>query len=138
VTGEPRLFQPQIAKAFPHRAFRIFTNTPSFVSPTITDIHSAAAGATTFAPFTSEIDFRQGRNPTFDKHAVLTQSGLRSNLPTSSFSLSVPKARGGPAHFNKRNVEDRNRSELALLGIATPGNSGALAGAEPQQRARGV
>jgi hypothetical protein len=32
-----------------------FTNTPSFASPTITDIHSAAAGATTFAPFTSEI-----------------------------------------------------------------------------------
>jgi len=81
---------------------------------------------------------RQGRNPTFDKHAALTQSVLRSNLPTSSFSLSVPKARGGPAHFNKRNVEDRNRSELALLGIATPGNSGALAGVEPQQRVRGV
>lgn len=33
----------------------IFTNTPSFAGPTITDIHSAAAGATTFAPFTSEI-----------------------------------------------------------------------------------
>jgi hypothetical protein len=32
-----------------------FTNTPSFASPTITDIHSAAAAATTFARFTSEI-----------------------------------------------------------------------------------
>jgi len=32
-----------------------FTNTPSFASQTITDIHSAAAAATTFAPFTSEI-----------------------------------------------------------------------------------
>ena len=32
-----------------------FTNTPSFASPTITDIHSAAAGATTLAPLTSEI-----------------------------------------------------------------------------------
>src|SRR6266852_2618089 len=31
-----------------------FTNTPSFASPTITDIHSAAA-ATTLAPLTSEI-----------------------------------------------------------------------------------
>jgi hypothetical protein len=32
-----------------------FTNTPSFASPTITDIHSAASGATTFAPLTAEI-----------------------------------------------------------------------------------
>jgi len=62
-----------------------------------------------------------GRNPTFGKRAVLTQSVLRSNLPTSSLSLSVPKLRGGPAHFNKRNVEDRKRSELALLGDCEPG-----------------
>jgi hypothetical protein len=32
-----------------------FTNTPSFASPTITDIHSAASGASTFAPLTAEI-----------------------------------------------------------------------------------
>jgi Carboxypeptidase regulatory-like domain len=32
-----------------------FTNTPSFASPTITDIHSAAPGASTFAPMTNEI-----------------------------------------------------------------------------------
>jgi hypothetical protein len=32
-----------------------FTNTPSFASPTITDIHSAAAGAATFAPLTTTV-----------------------------------------------------------------------------------
>ncbi len=32
-----------------------FTNTPSFASPAITDINSAAPGATTFAPFTSTV-----------------------------------------------------------------------------------
>ncbi|HET9994891.1 MAG TPA: carboxypeptidase regulatory-like domain-containing protein [Candidatus Acidoferrum sp.] len=32
-----------------------FTNTPSFAGPTITDIHSAAAGASTFAPLTSTV-----------------------------------------------------------------------------------
>ena len=32
-----------------------FTNTPSFASPTITDIHSAAAGASAFAPLTNTV-----------------------------------------------------------------------------------
>jgi len=32
-----------------------FTNTPSFASPSITDINSAATGATTFAPLTSVV-----------------------------------------------------------------------------------
>src|SRR6267378_846404 len=67
------------------------------------------------------------------KQVALTQSKLRSNLPTTFFSSCVPKPRAGRVQFIKRRRGSQFSACVCVAGVgATPGDSGELFAVEPE------
>ena len=106
-----------------------FSSTPLTPRP-------AKAEARRWFPFARRL--RQGGNPTFNQHAVLTQSRLRSNLPTSFLVRLCLRFGVGRRISSSGTSRSQFSVRVCDAGVrATPGDSGELLAAESQQRVRG-